>query len=103
MRRLELHEAWLAIAEAVVADSWGTWICNEAEYLRGRGRISAGTELAILLRVDEERERQNVERDPFGIHHIRALWRSWPVGSTSARVARLKFIAAELRRLAVRR
>jgi hypothetical protein len=83
---VELHEAWFEIARRIyIGDE--TWICNAAARLP----ISYATYNKILVRVAVERRRQRGSS---------SLWRHLRVDGATGRAARIRFIAAELRRLA---
>jgi hypothetical protein len=82
---MKLHEAWFEIAKRL-SEGRETWICNAA----GRLAISGLIYEEILRRVEVERQRQRAKH---------ALWTHLHP-HTTGRVARIRFIASELRRLA---
>jgi len=87
---LKLHEAWFEIARRIY-NGEATWICNAAARLN----LATETYEKILARIRVERRRQ---RGGY------SLWRDLGCSlNTASRVARIRFIAAELRRLARKR
>jgi hypothetical protein len=90
---MNLAEAWFEIARLLARNEhW--WICNAANDLFRKQRISASVRADILARVYAEAKRQ-------GRGHLgHSLWAEYAIESSEARVARIRFIAAELRRLA---
>jgi len=83
---VKLHEAWYEIAKRIYSGK-DTWICNGALRLN----LSEKVREQIYARVEVERRRQ---RGTF------ALWSGLDPQGAAGRVARIRFIAAELRRLA---
>jgi len=87
---MTLREAWFEIAWRI-AYGKGIWICNTAQQLP----ISPQVHQEILGRVAVEAKRQGI-----GIFSGESLWNPVKPRSVAGRVVRIRFIAAELRRLA---
>jgi hypothetical protein len=97
--RLALAATWLEIARRI-ANHEEAWICNAAERLLG----GEHPHLSIILeRVQVERERQEREDGvTLKLFPNSSLWNNapdHPPSSVGGKICRIRFIAAEIRRL----